>query len=273
MGTEGEDRGHDRLPFASVAMKIVIPTAGRVDKMATFHALPPALQKVTTVVVQHRERMKYADKSYPDIWVLPKGITKINTTRQHIIENVEDIYGDPHVCMLDDDFLSFGWRADMESTKLVNATPAQINMMFRTCANWLKKGVVHCGITPRNKNHTSNNVFNENGRLCQMLCFDARILLGHNVKFTRIPMMTDFDVVLQLLRLGYNNKILYRGCTNSRGSTPAGGCNMYRTPEMQSKSARKLAKLHPEFVKLRPKGDVMDVTVQWKRAFKSSQEQ
>ena len=253
-------------------MKIVIPTAGRVDKMATYHALPPSLQKNTTIVVQDRERKQYADKSYHDIWVLPKGITKVNTTRQHIIENVEELYGEPHVCMLDDDFLSFGWRADMSSPKLVNATPKQIISMFKTCEKWMKQGIAHCGITPRNKNHTSNNEVNENGRLCQMLCFNTRIINRHNVRFTRLPMMSDFDVVIQLLRLGYRNKILYRGCTNSRGSTTAGGCNMYRTPEMQSRSARKLAKLHPEFVKLRPKGDVMDVTVQWKKAFKSSQE-
>jgi len=252
-------------------MKIVIPTAGRVDKMATYHALPPDMQKETTVVVQHRERKLYADKSYYDIWVLPPGITKVNTTRQHIIEEVEARYGDPHVCMLDDDFLSFGWRKDMQSTKLVNATPAQIRRMFRRCETWLEQGIAHCGITPRNKNHTSHREVNINGRLCQMLCFDTEVMKRHNVRFTRLPMMSDFDVVIQLLRLGYENKILYKGCTNSRGSTTPGGCNMYRTPEMQSKSARKLAKLHPEFVKLRPKGDVMDVTVQWKKAFASSQ--
>lgn len=260
-------------------MHLFITTYGRPNKMATWGALTPSLQRRTTIVVQHRERNKYDDYAYHDILVLPPGITRLSPTRQFILENASQLYGSRYICMMDDDILSFGWRDNPNEIKLSVATPVQINRMFSRCHLWLQNGLAHCGISPRGMNHTVDDNVKLNGRLCQLLCYDTKIVAENNFRMDRVSLMQDFDMTLQMLRAGYANKVLFQGCTNTRGSGGVGGCNSYRTPDMQSATARKLKKLHPEFVSLRQKQSgqykdqmITDVTVQWKKAYASSQE-
>ncbi len=255
-------------------MHLYIHTVGRPAKMATWNSLTPALQKNTTIVVQYKERNLYDE--YPLVWVLPKGINRLSPTRQHILDETRHRY----ICMMDDDILSFGWRENPDKIKLSVANVRQTNQMFMQCDRWLKNGVAHCGISPRGRNHTVADSVVFNARLCQLLCYDVNVVREHNFRMDRVTLMQDFDMTLQMLRAGFENRVLYRGCTNTRGSGGHGGCNTYRKPEMQSATARKLAKLHPEFVKLREKQSgqykdqmITDVTVQWKKAYASSQEE
>ena len=255
-------------------MHLYIHTAGRPAKMATWKALTPSLRKKTTIVVQYKERNLYDE--YPHVWVLPKGINRLSPTRQHILDETSHRY----ICMMDDDILSFGWREYPYSIKLSVATSVQVNRMFAQCLRWMQQGIAHCGISPRGRNHTVEESVVINARLCQLLCYDVNVVRENDFRMDRVTLMQDFDMTLQMLRAGYENRVLYRGCTNTRGSGGCGGCNAYRKPEMQSATARKLAKLHPEFVKLRDKQSgqykdqmITDVTVQWKKAYASSQEE
>lgn len=85
--------------------------------------------------------------------------------------------------------------------------------------------------------------------------------------------MNDFDVNLQLLRLGYDNLLLSQFAYNQAGMQSPGGSADYRTVETQSQAAIKLAELHKGFVNLRNKinktGELRErteVTVYWKNA-------
>ena len=259
-------------------MHLFIHTYGRPEKMATWNALTPSLKKETTIVVQWRERRAY--DQYERVWVLPKNIRRLSPTRQHILDEAQNIAGSRYICMMDDDILSFGWRIDPNKIKLSVATTAQINRLFSQCARWLQEGIAHCGISPRGRNHTVTDSVVRNARLCQMLCYDLNVVHEHDFRMDRVTLMQDFDMTLQMLRAGFENRVLFKGCTNTRGSGGLGGCNSYRTPDMQSATAKKLARLHPEFVKLRDKQSgqykdqmITDVTVQWKKAYASSQEE
>jgi hypothetical protein len=100
------------------------------------------------------------------------------------------------------------------------------------------------------------------------------------IELGRVPVMEDFDLTLQLLRAGFPNRVSYEFCWNQRGSGSEGGCSTYRTGEMQAAAARRLAELHPDFVKVVTKssksnwkqGDMqerVDVIVQWRKAFEA----
>lgn len=262
--------------------QIYIHTYGRWrEPFATFEQLTPGLRKITTLVVQHREAVRYAAYfGKCGVWVLPKGLKGLSATRQHIIEKTPFQY----ICMLDDDITNIAYRRDPGKIRLYAATPAEINELFQWCGRQLVK-FAHCGISSRNNNHTHPDNFSiTGGRLNSMLCYDVEVLRRHDFRFDRVRCMQDFDMTLQLLRAGYVNPISFKGSMDVR-SVPTkssrehkGGCDDYRTPAMQTASAKKLAKLHPEFVKLREKlmtgtfagTRITDVTVQWRKAYESS---
>ena len=261
--------------------RVYIHTSGRWrDPLVTVEALSKAQREITTLVVQHREAKHY--EHYLDrvgLWVLPKKITRLSPTRQYIADETPGQY----IAMLDDDILNFGYRRDPADWKLKPATDKEINWMFSWCAKQLRK-FAHCGPSPRNQNHTFKGDVKTAGRMTTMLCYDVAVLRKQKFRFDRLATMSDFDMTLQLLIAGFPNVILFKGCTKVR-SVPtrasvihSGGCAAYRTPAMQTSSAKKLAKLHAPFVKLREKkagiwaeDPVTDVTVYWKKAYESSQ--
>lgn len=250
--------------------KIYIHTYGRSDKpIATWESLTPALRKRAVLLVQNRERKLYGD--YPNVEVLPVGINRLSPTRQWIVDNSEARF----ICMMDDDLINFGFRREGD-WHLKVATNKEVQQMFSWCGKQLND-VAHCGLSPRVQNHTFEGDVKKVGRMTQMLCYDLEVLRQHDFRFDRVPCMQDFDMTLQLLTSGYSNHILYKGCTNARGTGTKGGCASYRTPDMQSATAKRLAKLHAPFVKLREKQTagwptpVTDVTVYWKKAYESSQ--
>lgn len=252
-------------------MKLFIHTYDRWDKTGTFEALPAELQENCVLVVQEREVHRYL--SHPaKLWVLPKNIKRLSPTRQFMIERAEEVWGDRYICMMDDDFINFGYRNDPDKWNLKVATPHQVKLLFRKMERWLGMGLAHCGISSRVANNRIEKEYLTNARMTQLLCYDLHQLREAEVRFDRVPCMQDFDMTLQLLTKGYDNRVLYRGCTNARGTGQKGGCASYRTPEMQSKTARKLKKLHPDFVRLREKQTkdwpepITDVTISWKKA-------
>ena len=96
-----------------------------------------------------------------------------------------------------------------------------------------------------------------------------------------LPEMEDFDTTLQLLRSGRKNAVLFYWAQGHADCNYTGGCSIYRTAKTHDKICRQLLKLHPEFVKLRQKnnkreqggfGNRTEVTISWKKAYESSQQ-
>lgn len=233
------------------------------------------------IVVPKGQVREYTDRIHPgnhQAAVLACPARGIANTRKWIGEHA-NANGYDKFLMLDDD-LGFLIRRSPKTWRLRGTTEKEVRTMLSVVEQRLDHYAC-VGISPRegqNRLEASKieDVY-ENTRIIRALAFRTEEFLG--CKHGRLQVMEDFDVLLQLLRQGHPNcQLTY--FAQGQGSTQApGGCSDYRTHESHEKSARKLADMHPNFVGLRQKknksggefGHRTEVTIQWKRAFASSQ--
>ena len=188
---------------------------------------------------------------------------------------------DDLVMLCDDDFLFFK-RADPDEPQLIKMVEQDWQRLldeieYRFAANPNLYGV---GVSMRQGNNRLDPDFNPNTRLNGCIIYNRHRFLDERVIHDRVNPMNDFDVNLQLLRLGYDNELLSQFCYNQGGTNAPGGSSDYRTLETQARSAHKLVELHPGFVNIRMKknktGDPSlrertEVTVYWKKARASAE--
>lgn len=258
-------------------MQIFIPTCGRDQQQITWASLPPALQRRTTLVVQHRERDRYP--GYPTV-VLPPTITTIAATREWIVlKHFPRVATSEKLVMLDDD-LKFQSRRRDDPGKFLESTVKDRLELFAAIERALDK-YTHVGVVPREGGNRAVDGDLECTRMMRVLGYYVPTLQKLKVSFLRGgPQFTleDFDMLLQLLRAGKKNLVLARWCQGQGSSNATGGCATYRTLELHNKNAALLAQLHPDFVKLVQKttktawggATRTDVQVQWKKAYLSS---
>jgi hypothetical protein len=255
-------------------MKIFIPSLNRADqKWHTWDGLPPSVQKDAYMVVGPKDAPAYFQRFGEDN-VLVVDIKGIGAVRQHIID-----ISDGAVLMLDDD-LSFFTRREDDPKLLQKADKVAVRAMITRMARLLEQ-YAHASIAVRegaNRNPHDELLFNQ--RCLRALGYHAPTLKELGVRFDRLPVMEDFDVALQLLRKGFPSATLNRWCQDQGASNAPGGCSSYRSLKVQSKGARGLAKLHPDYVTVVQKeakggGEWAvreDVRVQWKKAFEQGEE-
>jgi hypothetical protein len=251
---------------------IFIPTYGRANNQITWRNLPKEIQEQTILVVQNREWKLY--KEYPVI-ILPNRIETLEPTRQYILDC---LVPDEPFCMLDDD-LVFATRRDDEPDKFEASDSTDIEMLFNEIRINCDK-FAHVGVSGREGANRNTERILWNSRVMRILAYDARVLRKEQIRFDRLPLMIDFDVTLQLLKLGYECPIANWIVHNQPGSNTEGGCSHYRTPEKQREAAETLARLHPDVVTVVQKKtktswggeERYDVRIQWKRAFEIGQQ-
>ena len=252
-------------------MKIYIPTYGRSDHQVTWDNLPYEVQARTTLVVQHRERGKYDESKYK-IYVLPPGIECIGETREWLVSFSTERY----ILMLDDD-LDFATRRADDPTKFRPSTDNDTRAMLHTIAGSLHEGFKLVGVSGREGANRDTSQFKTATRQLRVHGIDTEFFKFRNIRFDRLEFMEDFDVTLQVLELGYPNRVLNGWVHNQRGGSNApGGCSESRTMERQSLAAHELHRLHPNYVTVVQKysGDWgaprTDVRIQWKKAYDSA---
>ena len=253
-------------------MKIYIPSHKRPDKQITWESLPDFLKKKAKIVVQASQAEDY--EQYNPL-VLPKHIKSIGPTRQYLMENVKDKY----LCMMDDD-LRFYTRIlrGANKGKLRKMEDKDFQLMYDTLEGYLSSGYIHAGISAREGNNRVEGLTVENTRMMRVLCYSRGRFNRLGIRFDRMEDKEDFDVTLQLLEKGFPNIVSFQFAHNQTGSQTSGGCSDMRTLESMAKSSKKLAKLHPGFVKVVEKetksawggGVRTDVRISWKKAYESS---
>lgn len=260
-------------------MRIYIPTLNRgPEKQWTIRELGPRIVRKykATIVCPPTELNAFLAAGFDAVACKAKGIA---ATRQWIIEH--GVSSDNVVLMLDDDLSSWSWRYDDgEKIGYKRATDEQRENGFAGFAA-LMKSYAHGSIGHRLFANNRDEL-EYNTRQLRALAYNTKIMQKLGVKF-RIPVMEDFDVQLQLLKLGHKS-IQYNFLTQEqRGSNEAGGCSTYRTHQVQADAAHRLAKLHPECVTVVEKkldkgwgGDMgaerTDVRVAWAKAVKIGEE-
>ena len=248
-------------------MRIFIPTRGRADSQVTLSFFPEELRKEVTLVVDQDEKDNYSQYDCK-IMVCDDSVHDIATKRKFIHDHTDD----NKIVMLDDD-LRFYIRKSTNDWHLRYLEPEEYPALFGLLDVWLDD-YAHCGISAREGNNRVEHLSVENTRYMRVLAYNLDKFEG--VVMDRCKVMEDFDVNLQLLKKGLSSKVSYYYAQGQGSSNAAGGCSEWRTLEVQSQGAERLAELHPDVVKVVEKetktawgGAIRkDVVVQWKRALK-----
>lgn len=267
-------------------MRIYVPSRGRYGSkfVKSVHTplawLTPALRARTVYVVRDEEVDNYRRQLPKEISVLGCGQpANLSRKRVWIALHAHD-RGEATHCQIDDD-VSLHVRVSDSVVNLRYPTPAEVGALFTTIENLLatyqmvgvsaREGNNHAGVGPP-------PLLRECTRSMRFYAFWTDTFL--RLDTARLPEMADFDTTLQLLRSGHKNAVINYYAQDQPGSQLAGGCSVYRTAATHEDVAKRLQQLHPDFVALRTKqnkgaqagfGTRTEVTVQWQKAFKSSQ--
>lgn len=260
---------------------IVIPSSNRSHRIeheyATIRSIPPSLMSQTKVAVRSHELDDYSrfETLHKNIlWEVPNKHKGISNKRRFIIENCPTRY----VIMLDDD-LKFFHRPNMKKSTLRMLDQVSSIGLFTQWLTHLQQ-YAHVGLSARQGNNHYTEAIEPNYRMNGAYAYDLKLLLAAKPVLGRLELMEDFDLNLQLLRKGVPNVVMFNYCYNTPPSNTDGGCSLYRTNDLQTKCANKLAELHPSYVKVVEKtvnnwkGDMRthtDVRINWKQAYLSSQ--
>ena len=256
--------------------RIYIPTKGRgPGAQRTWGNLPPTLHQHASIVVPIQERKDWRD--WPgQVLHPPLSVRGIGATRQWIIDS-----STADVAIMMDDDLSFAYRPDPDvPATLVPSGPEQVLAMVAVLCHWHANGFIHCGSALRGGSNRVEGAYRDGCRMTRVMSYDPARMRDLNIRFDRVPVMEDFDCILQLLRLGYPNRVSYTYVNDQPASQAAGGCSTYRTMEVQAEAANRLSQLHPGLVRVvqkKAKGGGewatrTDVVVQWRKALAQGRE-
>jgi len=277
---------------------IVIPTRGRAKRqqtLATLEKTDVVYTHKVVLLVRPEEVAKYRHPSYKgkriksatmkeiDVVAVPEDCEGISKKRAYALTTLAKQYDAKYLMMLDDD-LSFCHRPDLRKADMpyINADAYGMHWMLETITEQLEKGYAHVGLISRQANRKLGVRWQKPGRLMNAYAYNvpiiSQLIRKHKLVLGRLQFMEDFDLTLQLLRLGYPNRISCRFAWTTTSNLD-GGCSTYRTAEAQAEAARKLAKLHKPFVQVVEKQAKtwknsltarVDVRVAWKKAYEAS---
>ena len=257
-------------------MRIVIPSMGRADSVRTLaiQEWPRVWAPFTYLAVPEAEAGAYKERwpGVKQIVIAPEMATGIAQTRQYLWDQAVDV---DFVCQVSDD-LRFAYRT--KDKKLHGTTEVHLQDIFDILYRLMAHGWIHAGLSARGGNNHVDLPIKAIGRMCDVYVHNHRACKALGVRWDRKLLMSDFDVTLQLLRLGHPNAIIYSHCWDQGASNAPGGCSTYRDPEVLAEEARILAQLHPGYVTVVDRsaknwrgfdGTRTDVRIQWRKAFDS----
>ena len=260
---------------------VYIPSMGRADKRLS---LGPAAQMpedwLVNYVVPPAEEAKYRSA------LAARGLSRVGVMAAHDVSGIANTrlfigkfakrVGQPKFVMMDDD-IKFYVRKSPDAFNLRYTKPEEVGEAL----TWIEISLddhAHVSLSAREGNNRADAgervaLTVNNTRTLRVLAYRTEEFLA--TEHGRVPVMEDFDVNLQLLRRGLSNAVSFWWAQGQRQTNEAGGCSTYRTHELHEAAARKLADLHPGFVRLRQKenksggafGHRTEVTIAWKKAF------
>jgi hypothetical protein len=253
-------------------MQILIPSRSRPKTMVTPSNIPEKYLANTTVYVAVEQKGDY-QAANPSLTI--KSVTTLNDLLGRKLEQMAKDATDELVMLCDDDFVFFR-RSDPFEPQLRKMEDDDWDDMVEAIEGLFAKNsnLYGVGVSMRQGNNRLEPEGNANTRLNGCIIYRRSMFLDERVIHDRMNPMNDFDVNLQLLRLGFDNHLLSEFCYNQGGTNAPGGSSDYRTLETQAVSAHRLAELHPGFVNIRQKenktggefGNRTEVTVFWKKA-------
>lgn len=248
-------------------MRIVIPTYGRVGAQVTYGNLPAKWKAKTDFYVNQKDGDKLVAygiaREGSQIFVVPEDIKTIAQKRAYILRTTAH----EKILMMDDDLRPFN-RRDGNGTKLFQSTEDEIMQAF-TDIETLLDTFRHVGISPRQGNNNLEGPLEANTRMVYALGYHVPTIVKE-CELGRIEHREDMDYTLQLLRKGYENRVLVNFCLDQKYNA-AGGASLERTMDASNADAKRLAELHPGLVRVvekQYKASVprLEVVCSWKKA-------
>lgn len=260
-------------------MRIYIPTRARHDNQITLNNLPKQLRDKAVLVVDKSEQKLHFDLYGEDkVLVATARCDSIGKVRQAIIDYHDTEIDGPKLIMLDDD-LGFNMRRTDIRSRFLPATDEAVIEGFALVEKLLDDHP-HGGIRARQMSQDAPDI-DYNCRTLRALAYHVPTLREHKISFDRLIVMEDFDVTLQMLRKGLSNFNISTIIQGQSTSNAPGGCSIYRNAKRQEEGAMGLARLHPDFVRVKTKktnwtgwgsDERTDVTISWKKAYESSRQ-
>lgn len=253
-------------------MKIYIPTRGRVNNQLTLENLPPELYVQAILVCPSNEvgRMKQVHP-HANVLAQPDDIKFITDKRKWLVETCPE----DKMVMLDDD-LRFAVRREDDPGLFRKATNEDILQAFRELEETLSEDYPHAGFAARGMSigdSARQGGWQTAKRMMYTLGFYLPIA-RYWAEWGRIRIREDFDITLQLLSMGFPNKVNFSFVSDQKAFTPGGGDRPEeRTVDISNEAAKQLQELHPEYVTLSEKTFVnspsrIEVVIQWQKALK-----
>ena len=252
--------------------KLYIPTYNRVGSQACFDSLPPKWQDKTVLVVHPKE----IHNGYPTLTCPVQG-TGIAPVRQWISEYAEGTrYG-----VIDDDCVfQYTRRENEDGPSNRSLTNDEFDGMMSLFNSWMDEGFTFVGSDAACNPPTRDKDYRTNSRLSGNVFYSEKLPVS-DIDWLSLPISEDYHVALQLLTMGYQNRVSLKYRIDPGTTQAAGGCSTTRTLEVHNKSLEQLREKFPQFVKLREKvaknsGEwsgktKLAATISWKRAYESSQ--
>ena len=268
---------------------ICVPSSGRANRQQTLWHLHLSgiteTFRVAVVVYAHEvaayKKMSFKGKRIKNVEVIavPDTYRGIARKREYILTKLAAKLDTRLVMVLDDD-LSFCHRSDIDNVDMpyINSDHDEMHRMVKRLTYWLEEKFIHVALISRQANRQTGMKWLQPSRAMNAHAFDTlrlRWLVRKGlVEFGRVKLMEDFDLTLQLLRLGYPNRVSCQYAWTTV-SNLKGGCSEYRTEKMQRRAAERLAELHKPFIRLVQrkaktwKGltERLDVRCSWKKAY------
>lgn len=227
-------------------MHIYIVSRGRPHKQRAAEALKAAGIKFQIVVALN-------DKTLPEYRALWGKYLKVLDVQTLAEKRTRLLAGSPNkMVMVDDDLTFFARRGNGSFMKADNR---QIREMFRYIQSTLN-GHAHVGLVDKFMSQAQPRGYKTGGRYNQVLAYNALMIRQRARKLKvptpmfRLPLNHDHDMNLQLMNIGLAPIIC---CEYSKDAKyyADGGLKKFRTIAKERKSFKTLAKLWPEYVKLR----------------------
>lgn len=250
---------------------VYIPTKGRDGELKTLQQVL-VHSNIKPIIVCPSEEVLNFQESYPQLIVKVVDKKYLGQVWQAIVEECPTT----GVMILDDD-LRFAYRYLGIHNWLEQVDEFMLDDMFKWMSDQLDEGYVHGAISIRKGNHFQEDSYRECGNAKDCLYFNRDVLLKENARLDRLKTMQDFDITLQLMSLGYPNKVGFDFCCDQMDPAAVGGTTLYRTPDVQKEAAELLHSFWPDFVKVVQKkaaskssiyGDTRyDVKIAWRKCW------
>jgi hypothetical protein len=269
-------------PDKNTKMNLYIPSYDRANirDAQIFKWWPAHLHAF--VVVRPEEEEKY-QKFIQEVvkkecfTILTIGDVGLQPTLNNCIEHANE-HDVPRIAVIDDD-IGFLIRRDDHTWKLRTSKDVEVIQMFAEMNEKLDL-YAHVGISGREGNNRVEGNYALNTRMMRLVGLNLDVLNKYNIRY-RLQNRLDFDMNLQLLRLGYENYVFYKYAQGQKDSNAPGGMHDLpeRKPDEMKQNALLLEQMHPGFVTAVMKktktdwgsgGERWDVRIQWKKALESA---